>query len=209
MAKITNEEKHETKMKIQAAAREVFSQKGIQKASIREIAQKAGVGASTLYGYYESKSLLFIETIFPTIETRNTMDLRLEELEISGMTLDEVSVILTDTVFSLPSSLLEMDQEIIKEFHLVLLSISSSEEMKKRMEQFLEEDMNAIISKFIQRLMDEGVMHVKIDAVEFAGFILSLMRAIFLEYIIIGNLSKEESYVKLKKMIKISLRGKI
>jgi AcrR family transcriptional regulator len=209
MAKITNEEKHETKMKIQAAAREVFSQKGIQKASIREIAQKAGVGASTLYGYYESKSLLFIETIFPTIETRNTMDLRLEELEISGMTLDEVSVILTDTVFSLPSSLLEMDQEIIKEFHLVLLSISSSEEIKKRMEQFLEEDMNAIISKFIQRLMDEDVMHVKIDAVEFAGFILSLMRAIFLEYIIIGNLSKEESYVKLKKMIKISLRGKI
>jgi AcrR family transcriptional regulator len=209
MSKITNEEKHETKKRIQAAAREVFAQKGIQKASIREIAKKAGVGASTLYGYYESKSLLFIETIFPTIEKRNTIDIRLEELEISGMTIDEVSTILADTVFSLPSSLLEMDQEIIKEFHIVLFSVSSSEVSKKRMEQFLEEDMNVIISKFIQRLIEEGVIVIKIDAVEFAGFILSLMRAVFLEYIIIGNLSKEACYTKLRKMIKLSLIGKI
>jgi AcrR family transcriptional regulator len=39
-------------MRIESAALEVFTRKGIQNASIREIADKAGGGASTIYGYY-------------------------------------------------------------------------------------------------------------------------------------------------------------
>ena len=209
MSNVTNEEKHETKMRIQNAAFEVFSQKGIQKASMREIAKKAGMGASTIYGYYSSKSLLFIETILPTIESRNNLNLKLDTLKVSNLSLDDISKILADAVFSLPSSILDMDQKIIKEFHVVLFSISTSIEIKNRMQIFLENEMNGIITKFIKRLLDEGIIKVELDYSEYARFVLNSMRAVFLEYIIVGELTKEQCYLKLRNMIRMSLIGKI
>jgi AcrR family transcriptional regulator len=209
MSNVTMEEKQETKMRIQKAARVVFSQKGIQKASVREIAKMAGVGASTLYGYYSSKSLLFIETILPTIESRDTLDFKLDNTEVAGLNLDDITKILAGAVFSLPSSILDLDQEIIKEFHVVLFSISTSNEIKNRMENFLENEMKGIITKFITRLLNEGIIKVKLDASDYARFILNMMRAIFLEYIIIGELTKEQCYVKLEGTIRMSLIGKI
>ena len=80
-------------MRIESAALEVFTRKGIQNASIREIADKAGVGASTIYGYYTSKSLLFIVIILPTIESRNMLNIALNNLEICNLKLDEVATI--------------------------------------------------------------------------------------------------------------------
>jgi len=80
-------------MRIESAALEVFTRKGIQNASIREIADKEGVGASTIYGYYTSKSLLFIVIILPTIESRNMLNIALNNLEICNLKLDEVATI--------------------------------------------------------------------------------------------------------------------
>ena len=209
MSKVTREEKQETKMRIEKAAREIFSEKGIQNASIREIAEKAGVGASTIYGYYTSKSLLFIEIILPTIDSRNMLNLKLDNLEVSHLNLEEVTSIVADAVFLLPSSLLNLNPEIIKEFHMVLFSISSSDAIKKKMEAFLNDEMRGILTNFFERLLKEGVIKVEIDAADYARFILNMMRAVFLEYIIIGELTEEACYLKLKEMIRLSLIGKL
>ncbi len=209
MSNVTNEEKKETKMRIQKAALEEFSQKGIQKASVREIAKKAGVGASTLYGYYSSKSILFIETILPTIETRDTLNIKLDKIDVEKLKFEEIVTILTDAVFSLPSTILEMDEKIIKEFHIVLFSIASSVEIKHKMENFMEKEMKVIITRFVKRLMDKEVIKIEIDASELSRFILNLMRAIFMEYVIIGDISREDCYLKLKNMIRMTLIGKI
>src|SRR5665648_260493 len=191
MSKITVEEKLETKMKIQKSAREVFLKKGIKGASVREIAKKAGIGASTLYGYYSSKELLFIETILPSIESRNDLNIRLDNLEVKDLDIEGVVRILADAVFALPTALIEMDQAIIKEFHSVLFSISASDEIKKTMENFLENNMKWIIATFVERLLDANVIKVKLDADEFARYVLNTMRMVFLEYIIIGDMTKE------------------
>jgi len=209
MSNITIEEKHETKAKIQKAAREVFLNNGIKGASVRKIAKKAGIGASTLYGYYSSKELLFIKTILPSIETRNNINIKLDKLEVKNLDIDDVSKILADTVFSLPSSIIDMDERIVKEFHSVLFSISASDDIKKTMENFMENEMNEIIAGFIKRLLDEKIIKVEIDANEFARYVLNLMRMVFLEYIVIGDLTKETAYGKLKSNIKMSLIGKI
>lgn len=209
MSKVTAEEKLETKSRIQKAARTVFLKKGIKGASVREIAEIAGVGASTLYGYYSSKELLFIETILPSIESRNNLNIKLDNIDVRDLDIESVSKILADTVFALPTALIDMDQGIIKEFHAVLFSISASDEIKKTMENFMENNMKGIISRFIERLLDTGVIKVKMDAGEFSRFVLNMMRTAFLEYIIIGDMTKEACYKKLKSMIRISLIGKI
>jgi AcrR family transcriptional regulator len=209
MSNVTNEEKQETRLRIQKAAKEIFLKKGIKGASVREIAKKAGIGASTLYGYYSSKELMFIEIILPSIKIRNDLNIQLNELEVIDLNIDEVTKILTDTVFSLPISIFDIDQKIIKEFHSVLFSISSSDEIKNIMKNFMENEMKVIIANFIKRLLDENVIKVKIDAEEFALYILNSMRMVFLEYIIIGDLTKETSYMKLKNIIRMSLIGKL
>ncbi|QRN86053.1 TetR/AcrR family transcriptional regulator [Clostridia bacterium] len=209
MSKVTAEEKQETNIRIQKAAREIFLEKGIKGASIRDIAKKAGVGASTLYGYYSSKELLFINTILPSIESRNDLHVHLDGLDVSNMGIEEVAEVLTDAVFALPTSLIDMDQSIIKEFHSVLFSISASDEIKKTMENFLENNMKEIISNFIKRLLEENIMKVSIEADEFAMYVLNTMRIVFLEYIIMGDMTKNACKEKLRKTIRMSLIGKI
>ncbi len=209
MSNVTLEEKQETKLRIQKSAREVFLKKGIKGASVREIAEKAGVGASTLYGYYSSKELLFIETILPSIESRNDIHVRLDTLEVRDLGIDDVVQILADAVFALPTALIDMDHAIIKEFHSVLFSLSTSDEIKRMMENFIENNMKGVIAPFIDRLLDANIIKVELDADAFARYTLNMMRMVILEYIIFGDITKEACYKKLKGMIKMTLIGKI
>jgi AcrR family transcriptional regulator len=50
------------------AAVGVFSQKGFHKASVEEIAKRAGVGKGTIYNYFEDKSQLFAAAVAEGIE---------------------------------------------------------------------------------------------------------------------------------------------
>ena len=77
------------------------------------------------------------------------------------------------------------------------------------MDTFLNEDMSIIITSFFNRLIKEEVIKVELDTANYAKFILNMMRAIFLEYIISGELAEEACYLKLKEMIRLSLIGKI
>lgn len=209
MSKVTAEEKIETNSRIQKAAREVFLEKGIKEASIREIAKKAGVGASTLYGYYSSKELLFIKTILPSIESRNDLNVKLDTLKVENLGIEQVVQILSDAVFALPTSLIDMDQGILKEFHSVLFSISASDEIKRTMENFLENDMKGILSRFVSRLLDDNVIKVDLDPDEFSRYVLNTMRMVFLEYIILGDMTKEDCRKKLTSIIRMTLIGKM
>lgn len=47
--------------KIIAAAMELFCDQGIEQTSVEEVAERAGVGAATIYRYYETKSGLAVE----------------------------------------------------------------------------------------------------------------------------------------------------
>jgi AcrR family transcriptional regulator len=56
--KISEQEKAQTRMRILEAAAEVITIKGFKSASMREIAQRAGVGDATIYNYFPSKEKL-------------------------------------------------------------------------------------------------------------------------------------------------------
>ncbi|WXR60927.1 TetR/AcrR family transcriptional regulator [Peptostreptococcaceae bacterium AGR-M142] len=62
MAKISAIEKEETRKKIKEVSREVFREYGFKDAQIKMIAKRVGIGVSTVYGYFESKLDLFVQS---------------------------------------------------------------------------------------------------------------------------------------------------
>ena len=210
MANITYEEKIATEKRIKEAAREVIAEKGVQKASIREIAKRAGVGASTVYGYFPSKPLLFIETILPSIESQKLMSDTLEEIDFSSATFEDIVDQLAEAIFYIPISIHNFDRKVIREIHLLMFSESSSrEDIKKRMESFMESKIQLILTNFFQRMADEGRLKVEIEPLELASILLDYMRLVFIEYIVILAATKEDSIKKLRNSIRLILLGKI
>ena len=58
----------DTKERIQAAARELFAQKGVQKTSLQEIADKLGITKPALYYHFSSREDLLRSIVGPLIE---------------------------------------------------------------------------------------------------------------------------------------------
>ncbi|MFK5925610.1 MAG: TetR/AcrR family transcriptional regulator [Desulfuromusa sp.] len=60
MAGIREQKKLETRQAIQAAAVKLFTEKSFEKTSIEDIANEAGIGKTTVYGYFANKDDIFI-----------------------------------------------------------------------------------------------------------------------------------------------------
>ncbi|NOQ41666.1 MAG: TetR family transcriptional regulator [Desulfuromusa sp.] len=60
MAGLREQKKLETKRAIQDAAVKLFAEKSFEKTSIEDIASEAGIGKTTVYGYFATKNDIFI-----------------------------------------------------------------------------------------------------------------------------------------------------
>lgn len=58
----------DTKQRIQAAARELFAQKGVQKTSLQEIADRLGITKPALYYHFSSREELVRSIVQPLID---------------------------------------------------------------------------------------------------------------------------------------------
>ncbi|MCA9677353.1 MAG: TetR/AcrR family transcriptional regulator [Kofleriaceae bacterium] len=71
------QERQARRRRIQAAAREVFAERGYAKASIEQIAKQAGLSVGAIYLYFRSKEDLYVSLLE---ETLATLDGQLTEL---------------------------------------------------------------------------------------------------------------------------------
>jgi AcrR family transcriptional regulator len=60
MRRIREEKKRQTRRAIMDAAIKLFSAKGFEHTSVDELAREAGVGKGTIYGYFKTKSEIFL-----------------------------------------------------------------------------------------------------------------------------------------------------
>jgi AcrR family transcriptional regulator len=70
----------DTKQRIQAAARELFAQKGVQKTSLREIADRLGITKPALYYHFSSREELVRSIVQPLIDEGEAFILEQESL---------------------------------------------------------------------------------------------------------------------------------
>ena len=60
MIGLREQKKLETRRAIQAAAVKLFAENSFEKTSIEDIASAAGIGKTTVYGYFATKNDIFI-----------------------------------------------------------------------------------------------------------------------------------------------------
>ncbi len=118
MAKISAEEKKLTRQKILDASRTVFRENGYEQTQVREIAEMAGIGVSTLYGYYPSKIDLFLSTFLLDAENKvRVNDAQIMEALEGGLT-DGLIKLLVMTRFKDVFK----DREMLKSFYIASVS---------------------------------------------------------------------------------------
>lgn len=76
-------EKNQKRKDILASARSLFSERGFHDTKMEDIAQGAGVGKGTLYGYFKSKQDIFDETCIEYMKTITEDVSRIGGMDIS------------------------------------------------------------------------------------------------------------------------------
>lgn len=84
MAGLREKRKEQTRQAIQDAAVKLFNSKSFDKTSIEDIAKQAGIGKTTVYGYFSTKEEIFInycddklDQAFARLQTNDCTDIKL------------------------------------------------------------------------------------------------------------------------------------
>jgi len=86
MSGLRETKKKKTRQAIMDAAIRLFSEKGFEKTSVDELAKEAGVGKSTIYGYFHTKNEIFlafcedqVDFVFTDLAQKRDPDASLQE----------------------------------------------------------------------------------------------------------------------------------
>jgi len=144
--------KDEIRERIYEAALDVFFQKDFKSATMREIAQKAGVPASLTYSYFKNKEVLFDEIIQSVLQ--KFPDMLTQAVEAPGQAFDKFVSI--EREFFL--GLLDRRREFV-----VLMDKSdgtSHSDAKENMISLIEEHIKIGLKKRSDRKYDDLLAHI-------------------------------------------------
>ncbi|WMI79988.1 TetR/AcrR family transcriptional regulator [Anaerotignum sp. MB30-C6] len=207
--RITQEEKELTKERIREETIKLFAQKGAAGISIREIAKNAGIGASTMYGYYPSKLDLIFDVLMPTNNVRRNMAIRLEELDVELATYEEIVRALVNVVKEIPGDSLNIDTKNLREVQSMILALDSISEIRKVANYEIVIQISQNLKNFFDRLKARGIMRENVDSLKTAEVIIDSVRTRIMDYITFENTTKEECFDEFYDIIYTVLDGKM
>jgi AcrR family transcriptional regulator len=203
MAGLREDKKRQTQLNIMESAKNIFSEKGFQQASMAEIAKDAGVGTGTIYNYFPSKGALLLR-IFT------------EEAEEMKGTLQDPSAMeeegdLVGSVIGAMHGFAEFFQHYPKTFWRELFHVMTEEvEESIRLRQGLfgiDEEMMKWIMFMIESHSD--CFLVKVDPEEAAYAIFSAAMSDTMFYMYNETMSHGEYKEQLSSHIRFLFEGKI
>jgi len=152
MAGLREFKKEVTRQAITAAALKLFSEKGYEKTSIEDIARAAGIGKTTVYGYFATKDEIFLSYCDEELEESFA---RLQDNEHQDMPLLDQLV----EFFMLKFRFLTQDQEFGRQLlrEMVFPKVAS-ETVKVHDQRYF-----AILGKFFQVAQAKGEIDSRHD----------------------------------------------
>ena len=207
--RVTQEEKELTKERIREEAIRLFAQKGAAGISIREIARHAGIGASTMYGYYPSKLDLIFDVLMPTKDVRINMAMKLEEVDIRQVTYEEIVRILVNVVKEIPGDSLNIDSKNLREVHSMILSLDSVSEIRKVVNYEIVIQLTENLKNFFDRLKANSIMKENVDSRKTAEVIIDSVRMRIMDYITFEKTTREKCFEEFYDIIYTVLDGKM
>ena len=111
MAKISAEEKEATRLRILEATRKVFRASGYEQAQIKDIAKEAGIGTSTIYGYYPSKPELFVSAFIDEVLIADFNEEYVQDALTEGITRGFITLLFENRIKNVGR-----DRELLKSY---------------------------------------------------------------------------------------------
>ncbi len=146
-------ERHETAQIILWEANELFYNKGYEKTSMREIAERVGISKAAMYHHFENKEeILYTLCTLGGEMMDESMERAISRNEGSGAS---IRVQLTDILYDYTTTYLQHN----KNFNKILLhDIESLPEEKKRVIKGYQKVNVHRLLNYLQRMMDRGDM---------------------------------------------------
>lgn len=136
MAKVTPAEKERTRRAILEAAHRHFLRNGFEKTSVRAIAKEVGIGASTLYGYFEKKTDLLIYTFADLFSLQEAQVDDLLTLWDGDMTPKGVADLFASITLLQLEPIIRLDKELLRQFFQHVNLEQQFMELRKKFEPF-------------------------------------------------------------------------
>ena len=155
-------QKDDIREKILAAASDTFLTQGFGKASMRVIANKAGISTSNMYNYFKSKEELFYAIADPVFY--HMANLRKEVFEYKANKKINSEDFIRQFAEFVPKTMFEMIKKYRKELLLIMDCSKGTkyEQFKKMMAMTMETNFteNIISKKKKKLLQDSFLMHI-------------------------------------------------
>jgi len=157
----TNSSETETRIRILQAARRLFSHRGYDGTTTRDLARKAGVAEGTLFRYFENKKAILI-----AVATQGWFELLTDLLtELSEMgSYDAVGQIMQRRLLNL-----QANADVLR---VCFMEVQFHPELRDRIQTEVISKMLSVAEAFFQTAMDRGVyrpMDPKVVARVFLG----------------------------------------
>ena len=201
MAKISAEEREETRQRLLIASRKVFRETGYEKSSIKIIAEEAGIGTSTLYGYYPSKMELFVSSFVHLYDVD-----RLDEGKILNALEKGISSAMCELLLLTRQDLVVRDRLLVKQFYLMSLA-DDRENIRSRKKEYhcLEYDY---VKKVLEIFERTNLRLCAFSLNHLAECVLTLIEQIGIDYMILGDSTLEEAEEILIQQLRVLFAGK-
>lgn len=208
MGMITEEEKLKTRKKILEVSKKMFVEKGFEKTNLRGIAGEIGIGVSTIYGYFSSKQEIFIATFFSDFKKNDEIDYGIKSMDYGSLNLDNLSELLTFLLMLHFEEINKLDKDILKQFYCSFYLIEEIKE-KEKMIAFWEAGLKKKIIEILKNCEANNVFLLPMNLGEATEIIYIIYEIQIKEYILKKSLTKENSRINIKKLIKLFLLGKV
>jgi len=200
MAKISAEEKEATRLRILKASVIVFRRCGYEKTQIKEIAKEAGVGTSTIYGYYTSKMELFLAAFMDEILLVDYDEEGVHEALNSGITEGLIELLFSNRV----EKLLE-DKDLFKSF--IAVSMYDDSEMMCKRKYKNHEKLYEYIKYILEIYERTNIRLCAFSLNHLAETIMTIVEHIGTTYLT-EELGTEEAEMLIRNQIRVVLAGK-
>lgn len=152
-------EKEEIKLNLIKVGATLFQRYGLDKVSINDLTQKAGIGKGTFYLFYNSKADLFME-IYQRERERVWQDIYEKHKDIEG----EISSVITDYIYE-QLEVLNANPILDLVYELHTLGMISDKSVKSRLTDY-NVVRNAELAELIQHWFNKhGIVNIKPEVV--------------------------------------------
>ena len=201
--------KAKTRQKILVAAKELFSELGIEGTTMLQISEKAGITARNLYRYYVKKDLLVVDVAYLVFTTNEKIEDIPFDMNKTGFELFRESL---NILFVKKNSAI-YDISTIKfliEFDLYILNMDKKSEAYKKYQKkhvfMLDDQIKEYLSKVLIKGLKDGSIVIPIQQLDFyIDFIIQSFVSIIMGATIREPLNEEYNYAFVEKQIEMLL----